>query len=225
MSKKSAKIVIYILLPLFLGIVLSKYTHHSIDSQDNLTETVLTTPLTKEEGNSSITVFPKAKEVTAFILEDHHGMEFTKEDLQGHWSFLFFGYTHCPDICPTTLALLSQVDGILKKEAPSVIPKTIFISVDPKRDTRTALADYVAYFNPNFLGVSGDLHQLRHLTRQLGLVFGPEDGGDAENYEVYHSARIMLIDPQARLRALLSPPHVAKTIAEHYKEIINNFNS
>ena len=230
----TAKAVIYILLPLSLGIVLSKYTHHSVDSWDSLTATVLTAPLTKEvskvnvapqDNNSTMAVFPKPKEITAFTLEDHHGMEFTKEGLQGHWSFLFFGYTRCPDICPTTLALLDRVDGILRKETPSAIPKMIFISVDPKRDTHNALADYVTYFNPNFLGVSGNLPQLRHLTRQLGLVFGLEDGGNMENYEVYHSARIILIDPQARFSALLSPPHIAKTIVENYKEMINNFNS
>ena len=99
----------------------------------------------------SATVLPEARILPDFVLEDHHGNEFTNESLKDQWSFIFFGYTHCPDVCPTTLASLNQVDEILKKAPGDPLPKTIFISVDPARDTRELLADYVPYFNSEFI--------------------------------------------------------------------------
>jgi len=184
--------VLIIVFPLSLGILFSQYMNQGKGTFEGVAATVL----------------PEAKPLPDFLLEDHRGKAFTNESLRGQWSFVFFGYTHCPDVCPITLALLNQVDQVLKKETDVVKHKTIFISVDPERDTMAQLADYVPYFNPEFIGVTGSLENLRVLTKSLGIAFGKEGDTESVEYEVFHSARIMLIDPEARLKALFSSPAI-----------------
>ena len=129
----------------------------------------------------SATVLRDAKPLPKFVLEDHFGNGFTNKNLKNQWSLVFFGYTHCPDICPTTLSLLNQVDQVLKKESDIDKPRIIFISVDPERDTIEQLTDYVTYFNPEFIGVTGSMENLQVLTKSLGIAFGKE--GDKESVE------------------------------------------
>ena len=198
--------VLLVIIPLSLGILFSLFMHQG----QGLLEGV------------SATVLPEAKTLPDFVLEDHHGNEFTNESLKDQWSFIFFGYTHCPDVCPTTLASLNQVDEILKKTPGVALPKTIFISVDPARDTGELLAEYVPYFNSEFIGVRGSLQQLQALTVPLGIVFGQGDDDESNDYEVFHSARILLIDPKVRLKALFSSPHDVNKIASDYTKIIDS---
>ena len=197
--------VLMVIIPLSLGIFFSLVVNQKQGSLDGVSATVL----------------PEAKALPEFSLEDHRGRAFTNESLRGQWSFVFFGYTHCPDVCPTTLTLLNQVDQALKKETDIELPKTIFISVDPGRDTVTQLAEYIPYFNSEFTGVTGSLENLQVLTKSLGIAFGKEGDTESEDYEVFHSSRIMLIDPEARLKALFSSPHDVKIIVEDYIKIIN----
>ena len=202
--------VLIIIIPLSLGIFISIYINQGHGSLEDVSATVLR----------------DAKPLPKFVLEDHFGNGFTNKNLKNQWSIVFFGYTHCPDVCPTTLALLNQVDQVLKKEKGIILPKTIFISVDPERDTMEQLAAYVTYFNPEFIGVRGNIQQLQSLTAPLGIAFGQEgyqDGDDESNdYEVYHSARILLVDPKARLKALFSSPHDVNQIASDYIKIIDS---
>ena len=194
-----------IVVPLSLGIFFSLYIYQRNDSLEGVTATVL----------------HEAKSLPKFVLEDHRGNEFTNESLKGHWSFIFFGYTHCPDVCPMTLAALKQVSEALDKESGVNLPKIIFISVDPKRDTKELLADYVSYFNADFMGVTGNLQELKGLTKSLGIAFGNEGDTESENYEVFHGTRIMLIDPEANLKALFSMPHDVNKIVSDYSKIID----
>ena len=198
--------VLIIVFPLSLGILFSQYMSQGKGTLEGVAATVL----------------PEARPLPGFLLEDHRGKAFTNESLRGQWSFVFFGYTHCPDICPITLALLNQVDQVLKKDSRDKIPKTIFISVDPERDTVAQLAEYVTYFNSEFTGVTGSLENLQVLTKSLGIAFGKEGDTESVEYEVFHSARIMLIDPEARLKALFSSPHDINTIVDDYKKIIKS---
>lgn len=198
--------VLVVIIPLSLGILFSQYMSQGQGTLEGVSATVL----------------PEARTLPDFVLEDHHGNEFTNKSLKGQWSFIFFGYTHCPDICPTTLIALNQVDEILKKEPGAALPKTIFISVDPARDTREILADYVPYFNTEFIGVRGSLQQLQALTSPLGIVFGKEGDDEQDDYEVFHSARILLIDPKVRLKALFSSPYDVKKMASDYIKIIDS---
>jgi len=147
------------------------------------------------------------------------------DDLRGQWSLLFFGYTHCPDVCPATLAELARASELLAQE-PGVLDDTqvIFVSVDPARDTPETLAAYAGYFNPAFLAVSGGTEQLTALARQLDIRFRRGTGGD-EAYNVDHGSAILLIDPQVRYHARIEAPHRAQDIRRHYLEIRRRYPS
>ncbi len=202
--KKILPCILFIIVPLSLGILLSIYLNQGQGSLESVSATVL----------------PEAKALPEFSLKDHHGNAFTNENLKGQWSFIFFGYTHCPDVCPTTLALLNQIDKVLKSEANIALPRTVFVSIDPERDTVEQLAEYVAYFNSEFTGVTGSVENLMVLTKSLGIAFGKEGNTEGAEYEMYHGARIMLIDPEVRLKALLSFPHDVNIITSDYIKII-----
>ena len=170
------------------------------------------------------TVLPEPMNVPAFRLHDHNENIFTLENLKDNWTFMFFGYTHCPDICPTTLVTLDQTDQILRKLAVKPMPRVVFVSIDPERDTAESLASYVSYYNPEFTAVTGPVDQLLALTRPIGIMFQRDpDSNKGDDYLVNHSVAVLLIDPKARLRALNSPTHNAEAIAHDYQEIISAF--
>ena len=165
-------------------------------------------------------LWPNPKPIAPFSLTDQRGQAFDLERLKGHWTFLFFGYTHCPDVCPGSLAAMNTVARQLSgspDEAKDV--QFAFVTVDPARDTREQMAAFVAYFNKDFLGVSGTEDKLAGLTRQLGIVYllgEPEADG---SYLVDHTASILLVDPQGRLIALFSAPHNPVEMAERFGRI------
>ena len=137
-------------------------------------------------------------------------------DLRGHWTLLDFGYTFCPDICPTTLATLKEIKTRLEAAGVSA-PQVIFVSIDPARDTPEHLAEYVQFFDPAFIGATGDDIALAPLVKHLGVYYRRQDATDKEHYAVDHSAAIYLIDPQGRLKALFSWPHDPATMVQDYR--------
>lgn len=144
-------------------------------------------------------------------------------DLSGKWTFLFFGYTHCPDICPVTLAVLGQAFRIID-QTPELASQAqgLFISVDPGRDTPEALAEYAAFFDQRFIGATGNAAQLDAISRQIGVFYTiqqPEAGRPADSYLVTHSSTIFLVDPQGRLYAKFPPPHEAQELARAFQMI------
>src|SRR5882672_11071458 len=146
-----------------------------------------------------ITLFPDPKPLTAFALTDHKNRAFDLASLKGKWSFLFFGFTHCPDVCPTTLAVLARVrDNIARNAVGAEDIQFVFVSVDPNRDAPGNLRRYVEYFDPTFLGVTGDNAQIGNLAGQLGAAYEVAITPGMENYPVYHTAAVFLVDPQAR---------------------------
>jgi len=167
-----------------------------------------------------ITLFPDPKPLTAFALTDHKNRVFDLASLKGKWSFLFFGFTHCPDICPTTLAVLARArDNIARSTAGAENIQFIFISVDPNRDTAGKLRQYVDHFDANLLGVTGDNAQIGNLAGQLGAAYQVTITPGIENYPVYHSAAVFLVDPQARYHAVFTPPYDAKVISKRFKVV------
>ncbi len=167
------------------------------------------------------TVLHPARDLPEFELLDHHGKALTKSSLRGHWTYLFFGYTHCPDVCPTTLAALAGMDKLMAgKVAPADRPEVLFVSVDPARDTPETLARYVPYFNPRFVGATGSPAQLRTLAKPLGIDFSKAPAASADDYAVDHGSSLLLINPRARLQAVSSPPHRAATLFKDYRKII-----
>jgi protein SCO1/2 len=167
------------------------------------------------------TLLPSAKPVTDFQLTDHRGQPFTLENLQDNWTFAFFGYTHCPDVCPTSMAMLAQVHGKLeKRDGLDKLPQVVFVSVDPERDSAALLSEFVPYFHPDFIGASGDAQNTLSLTRQLGILYGKAEGSATEdNYLVDHSAAIILLDPDGAFRAVFGVPHDPTLIASDFLAI------
>ncbi len=140
--------------------------------------------------------------------------------LKHRWSLLFFGFTHCPDVCPTTLGMLAQTEKALANLPDERRPQIVLISVDPQRDTPQQLASYVKFFSPSFTGVTGTQDAIDDFARALGVpvAISPTDNGD---YTVDHSAAIFLVDPDGAMRALFSTPHSPAIIADDYRRIVD----
>lgn len=162
------------------------------------------------------THFSTPRPVQAFELIDHHGTAFRNSELEGHWSFIFFGYTHCPDVCPTTLSVLNSVAGRL--EEISEPARFIFVSIDPERDTPERLGQYVSYFNGEFIGVTGTPDEISKLTRQLGVMYMKVAGEDSPEagYLLDHTASVLLFDPDGRFHAVFSPPLKVADIVDDF---------
>lgn len=184
-------------------------------------------PLQLQSG----TLLPEPRSLADFALTGQDGQPFSLANLRGHWTFLAIGYTHCPDICPMTLATFDAIEAQIGQgegrtdRDPGGQPSAqfLFISVDPGRDTPERLGQYVHYFNPDFLGATGDDAQLRALVAQLGLLYARVEAQDsAMGYLMDHSATILLLDPQARLAAIFSAPHDSKLMAADYLTITAN---
>lgn len=164
-------------------------------------------------------VYPEPKAVSPFQLTAHDGSTFDRTDLEGKWTFVFFGYTHCPDVCPLTLAELNGVEQRLRQAGVAADTQHVFVSVDPQRDDPARLREYVQHFNPAFIGATASEPALKQLTRELGVLFDYPEGKEGGNYEVAHSASIELFDPHGRLHAVFTAPHDARTIAEDFRKI------
>ena len=161
----------------------------------------------------SMVPFPHPRALPDFELARSDGARLTRADWTGRWTIAFFGYTNCPDVCPTTLATFAQA---WKKLDPAARGKLRFdfISVDPARDTPAQLARYVGYFDKDFVAATGSDEQLMPLTRALGLVYSREAPTDGNgSYAVDHSASAVVIDPDGREVGLLRPPFDAAKIA------------
>ncbi len=132
-----------------------------------------------------------------FTLTDQEGRSVRLSDYRGRVVLLFFGYTHCPDVCPTTLAKLNYVVQELGEAAREV--QVIFISVDPERDTPAAMKRYLSHFDPAFVGLTGRPEEIEAVTRAYGVYVEKEEVGSAAGYLVTHSARTYVIDREGRL--------------------------
>ena len=163
---------------------------------------------------AATSLYPQPRPLPAFRLDGGDGKPVDAATLQGRWSLVFLGFTHCPDICPTTLAELGAVQKALADLPEAQRPRIVFVSADPERDTPEATAKYARHFSTDALGATADHARLEPFARSLGMVYMRSDleGGD---YTVDHSSRIALLDPQARLAGQIAPPlDVAKIAAD-----------
>ncbi|WP_147307701.1 SCO family protein [Wenzhouxiangella sediminis] len=154
--------------------------------------------------------------VAAFRLADQHGQVFEDTQLRGTWSVLFVGFTHCPDICPATLSLLASAQkraGI----APDRL-RTIFVSVDPERDTPGHLAEYMGHFNPEWKALTGEKAVIDRLLGSLEMAYVRVPMGNGE-YTMDHSTALALIDPEGRMRGYFAAPLNAAELAEDLGKI------
>ena len=154
------------------------------------------------------TLLSPPRKIAMPTLKQDDGTDFTSEDLEKHWTLMFFGYTHCPDICPVTMSTLAQA----KQKAPQDFPEVVFVSVDPERDKVEMLGEYVQYFDPSFKGVTGDEELIKALTLQMSAVYMRTPAAEDGSYLVDHSSSIMVLNPEGNLAALISPPHTPTNI-------------
>ena len=178
----------------------------------------------------------RAPEIGGYILEhprmlpaidlvDEHAAPFGTGDFAGRWSFLYFGYTYCPDVCPLTLVELAKLKRELASERPDERVEYYLISVDPQRDTPARLREYVAYFDPAFRGLTGSHAALAAFAQATDTLFDVPAGQDANNYLVSHSSNLVVLDPDGAIRAVLKPPHDPKRLAADFGLITAHYAS
>ena len=175
-------------------------------------------------------ILSPARKISIPALLKDNGKLFSSEDLMGHWSLLFFGYTHCPDICPVTMGVLAKAKKLATADSQT-FPNVVFVSVDPERDEVEMLGEYVQYFDRDFTGVTGDKDLIKALTLQMSVVYMkmpgkmPADDNSSNNgYLVDHSAALLLLNPEGKLVAFFNPPHDPKTIITDFQTVVNRSN-
>ncbi len=170
---------------------------------------------------SSAVMYPSRLVIPDFQLQRSDGQVFSAKDLRGHWTIAFFGFTHCPDVCPTTLAAFKSVWAKLADAGKTSKVQFAFVSVDPERDTPEQLSRYVSFFSKDFIAATGSDEQLRGLTRSLGLVYARVED-DAGGYTMDHSASAVIIDPQGRRAGLFRPPFVVDPIVADIMSLVQS---
>lgn len=164
-------------------------------------------------------LWPNPKQIDEFTLVDQNGEDFSLDDLKGHWSFLFFGYTHCPDVCPVTMTLMNGVYNQLTANNALEDVQVIFVTVDPARDTTQRLQEYMGFFNRDFIGLGGSMEQVETLVTQIGIVYLYGAESDTGEYLVDHTSSLFLLAPDASLVSIISPPYTVESILERFDTV------
>lgn len=157
-------------------------------------------------------------QATDFTLTSQTGDPVSLSDLRGKLVLLYFGYTFCPDVCPTTLSTLNQALELMGKKADDV--QVVMVSVDPERDTPEVLANYLSNFNPSFMGLTGTHDQIASAATGLGVFFEKHEGSAATGYLVDHTASVMALDQQGRLRLVIPFETSAEDIASDLTQLL-----
>ncbi len=163
----------------------------------------------------------KPREVSQFDLQDTGNAQFNQASLENHWTMMFFGFTTCPSICPTTMTELSKMVQILKERGVQTLPQVVLVSLDPQRDTLKKLRNYVTAFNPDFVGVRGRTEdEVKALAQEMGVAYtkvAVTDPQNLENYNIEHTGTVMLFNPQGQLTAFFTMPHQAAWLADDFQ--------
>lgn len=148
-------------------------------------------------------VLDMPRQLKSFNLKTHKDKPFSQSDLKGKWSLVFFGFTHCPDICPTTLALLNKLTTGLSGD---IFDQTqvVLVTADPARDTVAKMAEYVPFFNSEFIGLTGEFITIKRLANQLNVPFVKVTQGD--DYTIDHGGQVVLINPKGDYHGFFSTP-------------------
>lgn len=174
-------------------------------------------------NNINATVFSKPRELINFTYTDNKNAAFSNDNLKGKWSFMFFGFTQCHSICPTTMA---QMKTVFEQLSTNKYPKQmILVTVDPTNDTPEQLNSYLQTFHPDFIGVTGDEKQLEGLRKQLGILAMRNDSPHHTSTQdaIDHSGTIVLINPEGQYHAVFTMPHTASSILADFIKIQNAF--
>ena len=166
----------------------------------------------------------QSRDLPDFELVNQDGKPLKRDDLIGKWHLVFFGYTHCPDICPSSLQTMADMKVSLNDEDVSKALDIIFVSVDPDRDTPEILKNYVQYFNPEFIGATGNDDNLKSLTRNIGIsYFLDRTSEDQVSYEVAHSSAFILLNPKAQYAGLFGAPHDSQAMARDITKLVEHY--
>ena len=167
---------------------------------------------------ATATLIVPPRPLPPLALVDQDNQPFGADRLRGGWSFMFFGFTHCPDVCPVTMTALAQTSKLLADLPEPSRPRVVMISVDPQRDTPERLATYVKAFDPGFLGATGTKPAIEELAQRMGVLAATRSLDDG-SYTVDHTTSVFLVGPDGALRALFSAPHEPDKIAADYRRI------
>lgn len=199
----------------FITIVVGMFVH-----------SVTRTPVlsTEELAKRGVVLLPKPRDLVPFELTEAGGATFSNADLQGHWSFLFFGFTNCPDICPVTLSEMAQAQRALQDAEPELAERFrgVMVSVDPERDTPEVLANYVNAFGTGFKGVRGSREALAGFATDVNVAFAKMPGEDG-GYQMDHTGNIVLINPRGHYHGFIKLPHEADIIAQTFIALASDF--
>ena len=180
---------------LFMTVVVTSFVHRVGEPR------IMSLAETRANG---LFLFDTPRDPGEFSLIDHHGSPFTREDLIDQWTLIFFGFTHCPDICPTTMAELAELKAqLVGTEASDA--RVVMLSVDPARDTPERLAQYVPYFHADFIGVTGDFADILSFAQRLNAPFRKVSEPDGA-YQMEHSANVMLMNPRGDYHGFFRAP-------------------
>ncbi len=171
-----------------------------------------------------VIVLPRPREIAPFSLVTHNGEPFELANLEGSWSFIFFGFTHCPDVCPTTMSVLAQAERLINTDDPESGSgfKGVLVTVDPERDDIETLGNYVGAFSKNFTGVRGELGEIALFARQLNVAFAKLPGLDG-GYQIEHSANIVIVNPMGHYHGIIKMPHKVDTLVLTYQTLAASF--
>lgn len=165
------------------------------------------------------TLLDKPRPISSFVLTGIDNVPFNNASMQGHWTMVFFGFTNCGSICPTTMAELGKMYHLLEKKGTKNLPQVVMISVDPERDSLDKLSHYVKAFDPHFYGARGDDNSVSAMTKEMGVAYAkvalPTDE-NPQNYDIEHTGTVMLINPKGELSAFFTMPHYASLLAKDY---------
>jgi len=164
----------------------------------------------------AVRLFPQPRVLPAFSLQQSDGTRLVPGELQGHWTIVFLGFTHCPDVCPTTLADVSQAIKQLGPDAQRV--QVLFVTVDPERDTQEALGKYVTAFDPGFLGLYGDAAATQRAAKEFKVYY--EKRKTDTGYSIDHSAQSYVIDPQGRLRLFVRHDRIGADLGDDLRTLL-----
>lgn len=181
-------------------------------------EPTLSPEALREQG---VFVLPQPRELGPFQLTDARGGVFSNATLSGQWTFVFFGFTQCPDICPVSMSILGQAFRQLSDRDPERAAQiqTILVTVDPERDDPATLKTYVQAFSDQFIGVTGQTLQLAEFARQVNVAFAkvPDENG---GYTMDHSGHIVVINPRGHYHGFIKMPHTVDKVLAAYQALI-----
>jgi protein SCO1/2 len=170
------------------------------------------------------TYLENPRTVNNFSLIGTDNKTFNNSTLQGHWTLVFFGFTNCGYLCPTTLAELGKMYRILEDRKIKELPQVVMISIDPERDNIDKLGHYVTSFQPQFYGARGEEKDIKAMTREMGVAYAKvinKDSTDPQSYDMQHSGAVMLFNPQGELNAFFTTPHRADLLATDYMLLVS----